>query len=164
MERKGRNASDEEGGGRAWIKRERELIEPRGNYELRWPRLIHFRFVAEISSACAYLSSSSSPAALVTVHDGRAPDTRVFHTPSFRHQASVSRRFLSVSLFVEPCPSRLPRETDRERRRKNYPGNTRVWRGTVPVTLRVLKGVEGRGKLREARIERVYIQWAGKER
>lgn len=101
MERKGRNASDEGGGGRAWIKRERELIEPRGNYELRWPRLIHFRFVAEISSACAYLSSS--PAALVTVYDGRAPDTRVFHTPSFRHQASVSRRFLSVSLFVEPC-------------------------------------------------------------
>lgn len=38
---KGRNASD----GGAWIKRERKLIEPRGNYELRWPRLIHFRFV-----------------------------------------------------------------------------------------------------------------------
>ena len=157
MERKGRNASDEEGGGRAWIKRERELIEPRGNYELRWPRLIHFRFVAEISSACAYLSSS--PAALVTVHDGRAPDTRVFHTPS----PPPSFGFAPFPLRFSLCRA-LPRETDRERRRKNYPGNTRVWRGTVPVTLRVLKGVEGRGKLREARIERVYIQWAGKER
>lgn len=157
MERKGRNASDEGGGGRAWIKRERELIEPRGNYELRWPRLIHFRFVAEISSACAYLSSS--PAALVTVHDGRAPDTRVFHTPS----PPPSFGFAPFPLRFSLCRA-LPRETDRERRRKNYPGNTRVWRGTVPVTLRVLKGVEGRGKLREARIERVYIQWAGKER
>ena len=144
MERKGRNASDEGGGGRAWIKRERELIEPRGNYELRWPRLIHFRFVAEISSACAYLSSSSSPAALVTVHDGRAPDTRVFHTPS----PPPSFGFAPFPLHFSLCRA-LP---------------TRVWRGTVPVTLRVLKGVEGRGKLREARIERVYIQWAGKER
>lgn len=109
---KGRNASDG-----AWIKRERKLIEPRGNYELRWPRLIHFRFVQRFPRL--------APTLLVTVHDGRAPDTRVYYPfpPCFGFAP-----FLSVSLFVEPSPTPLllaegnrQRVAEKEaRRRKNY--------------------------------------------
>lgn len=139
MERKGRNASDEGGGGRAWIKRERELIEPRGNYELRWPRLIHFRFVAEISSACAYLSSSSSPAALVTVHDGRAPDTRVFHTPSPPPSFGFAPFPLRFSL-CRALPFSLAEGNRQRKEEEKLPGKhaRMAWNGS-----RYVEGVEG---------------------
>lgn len=138
---KGRNASDG-----AWIKRERKLIEPRGNYELRWPRLIHFRFVQRFPRL--------APTLLVTVHDGRAPDTRVFYPfpPMLRFRAvplrfSLCRAFSTPSLacWGKPTESRGKGSEEEEK----LPGNRVTGRGT-PSTFtyeggRVLKGVEGCG-------------------